>query len=193
MLEKTLVFATVISRIFDPPVVLSILTIIGVAASDISHRGITALFLLLPLFVGIPLAYFVWLLKTHKIHNLDVSNRKERVRPLIGLLLFLLIDIVVISLFDNPFLLNMFFLYFVWVLGFLLITLVWKISGHTGVATLAAGLLVLWFGREYLPLFVIVPVVAWARIVRHDHTILQVIAGSLYSLIILAIFSSWVY
>lgn len=178
---------TLISRIFDPSVVLSFLTFLGILKSDISHRGIVVFIFLLPIFVGIPLVYFLWLLRTHQIHNIDVTNRKERVKPLFGLLGFLLIDIVVISFFDNPFLLNMFLLYFLWTLGFLAITLYWKISGHSGIATLASLLLIRWYGIYMWPVFFIVLLVSWARIVRRDHTLTQVVAGIIYSLIILEI------
>lgn len=191
--EPSQTIATIISRVVDPPVVLTFLTIVGVTISDISRRGIAVLFVLLPFFIGVPLGFFFWLLKTHRIHTIDVTNRKERVRPLAGLLFFLFLDILVISLFDNPFLLNMFLLYFIWTLGFLLITLFWKISGHIGIATLAVGLLMYWFGVQLFPLFCIVPVVAWARLTRHDHTVAQVLAGFGYSLGILAIWKYWVY
>jgi membrane-associated phospholipid phosphatase len=191
--KKHLFIPTVVSRVLDPPILLSILTMIGVFKSDISQKGFVVLGILLPLFSGVPLVFFFWLLKTRRIHDIDISNRKERIGPLLGLLVLFLIDIIVISFFDNPFLLHMFFLYFFWTLGFFLITLFWKISGHTGVLTLAGGMLVQWFGSFVLALFPLILLVAWARVVRKDHTPLQVFAGALYSLIILAIFSYWVY
>jgi len=191
--QATLVIPTLVSRIFDPPVIVTLLTFIGVVKSELSHRGLMTFAILIPFFLGLPLGYFLWSLKTRQVSNWDVTNRKERLVPLAALLGFLTVDLFIISFFDNPFLLNMFFVYFLWTIGFLGITFFWKISGHTGITTLAAGLLTQWFGWEFSLLFLCVPLVAWARIVRSDHTIYQVVAGVLYSLAILAIFSSWVY
>ncbi len=190
---KHLLIPTIISRVFDPPVIIPILTCIGVIKSELTHRGMLAFGLLIPIFLGLPLAYFLWSLKTHHVSNWDITKRRERIVPLSILLGFLAMDTFIVSWFDNPFLLNMFFIYFLWTAGFLSITLFWKISGHTGIATLAAGLLALWFGHNFIYAFLFVPLVAWARIVRHDHTPLQVMGGIVYSLVVLAIFSSWVY
>lgn len=56
----------------------------------------------------------------------------------------------------------------------------WKISAHaTGVgAPLAA--LVLAFGWTIAPLFLLIPVVGWARVYLKAHTLGQVIAGTLF-------------
>ena len=59
--------------------------------------------------------------------------------------------------------------------------MVWKISGHASVAALATGLIIQWFGWYWWPILLIVPLVAWARVVRRDHTVGQVIAGAVYS------------
>ena len=181
---------TIISRIFDPPIIIALLTIVAVFLSDLSKRGIIFFTFLLPFLFGLPLGYFLWKLKTHQVSNWDITNRKERIVPLLAFLAFLVLDIIAVSILDNPFLLNVFVLYFLWVLGFFLVTLFFKISGHTGIATLAAGLSILWFGSLAWPAFLIVMVVAWARVTRGDHTILQAAVGIIYSLIILEVWTS---
>lgn len=178
---------TLISRVFDPPIIIGLLTVLAVSLSDLSRRGMVFFTFLLPFLFGLPLAFFVWKLKTHQVSNWDVTKRKERIIPLLAFLGFLLIDIVAVSVLDNPFLLNIFVLYFLWMLGFFLITLVFKISGHTGIATLGAGLLFNWFGWIALPAFFIVLLVAWARVSRGDHTFIQAVVGILYSLILLEV------
>jgi putative transposase len=186
-LPKPYLIQTIISRVFDPPVMIALLTILAVSLSDLSRRGVIFFTFLLPFMFGLPLAYFVWKLKTHQVTNWDLTNRKERIYPLLAFLGFLLVDIVIVSVLDNPFLLNVFVLYFLWMLGFFLVTLLFKISGHSGITTLAAGLLILWLGWSFWPVLLAIPLVCWARVTRKDHTILQVVAGVIYSLVILRV------
>lgn len=191
-LHKLLV-PTIVSRIIDPPIVIALLTIIGIIKSEFTNLNITELFVMVPVVFGLPIIYFLWTLKSHLVSNWDITNRKERIVPLTFLTFFLALDMALMSFFQNQFLLQMFMLYFLWTLGFLVITLFWKISGHTGIATLALGLLTIWFGPWVLPFFILIPLVAWARIVRHDHTLAQVTTGVLYSSTILAFWYTLVY
>lgn len=186
---QTYPIQTTISRVFDPLIVILLLTVYAVLQSSVSTEGMMVFALFIPLLFGIPLAFFVWKLKTHQVSNWDISNRKERIVPLIVLLGFLLLDIIIVSLFDNVLLLNLFILYFLWVFGFFVITLVWKISGHTGITTLAAMLLYKWMGPQAWYVFLAIPLVAWARISRKDHTWLQAVAGIVYSIIIVEVWS----
>jgi hypothetical protein len=180
--KSTVLLATIISRIVDPPVVVCVLTLFAITQSDLTRRGVFALSILLPIFVGVPLLYFLWELKTRQVKNWDITNRKERIKPLLIFLLSLLIDIIFIAVLDSSFLLNVFLLYFFWLLGFLIITLFWKISGHTSAAMLGVGVAIIWYGPSMLFLLGVIPLVAWARLVRHDHTPFQLVAGVLYSL-----------
>jgi membrane-associated phospholipid phosphatase len=178
--------ATIISRIFDPPVILTILTILAVYKSGATGLSV---WVLVALMVAVPVLYFIHELRTHKISNIDVSNRKERIRPLIIFASCIFIDIILISFFNNNFLLHVFELYLLWILGFLVITIFWKISGHSGISTLAYFLLLQWFGPILWPLVFVVFLVSWARVVRHDHTLSQVAAGIIYSLSIVGLWT----
>lgn len=64
------------------------------------------------------------------------------------------------------------------------ITYWWQISFH--VSTLAGVLTVflLIFGRSVLPLYLLVPLVAWARIALRAHTLAQTLAGAVIGAII---------
>ena len=59
------------------------------------------------------------------------------------------------------------------------ITTVWKISIHCAVAAGSVTILCLLFGPLAAPGYLLVALTAWSRIVVKDHTIAQVIAGSL--------------
>lgn len=186
-LPKPYLIQTVISRVFDPPVIIALLTVLAVSLSDLSHQGILFFVLLLPVMFGLPLAYFIWKLRTRQVTNWDITNRKERIYPLLTFLGFILVDIVLVSWLDNPFLLNVFVLFFLWILGFFFITLLFKISGHSGMTTLAVGLILQWFGWSVWPVILAIPLVCWARVTRKDHTVFQVVAGVVYSLLILQV------
>jgi membrane-associated phospholipid phosphatase len=69
---------------------------------------------------------------------------------------------------------------------FMVINYYWKISLHTAFITGAVVVLVIIFGWKVLFTVVFIPLVAWSRIVLKQHTIPQVIAGGLLSVIIVA-------
>jgi hypothetical protein len=178
---------TIISRIFDPSIILPALTLLAVSKSGDNHP---AFWILAGGMVVLPLLYFLYKLASHEISNIDISDRKQRIKPLLAMTGFLLVDIIIISLFNNAFLLHLFELYFLWVLGFLGITLFWKISGHSGVSTLAYCLLLQWFGFGVWPFVFVVFLVSWARVARRNHTLLQVSAGIIYSILIFGLWTA---
>ncbi len=124
--------------------------------------------------VLVPFVLFVVAVKTKYISNWDVSDRKERPKILWPLVIIELVCVGIFQLYS--------FLPIVAILtGFVVITHFWKISGHAMCAALASGILVKTFGISLWPVLLIVPLVCWARVVRRDHTLLQVFAGSAYA------------
>jgi membrane-associated phospholipid phosphatase len=64
------------------------------------------------------------------------------------------------------------------------ITQFWKISFHTGVYTGCITVLVLILNDpRFAWLFLLVPLIAWARIRRKRHTLIQTVVGTLIALI----------
>ena len=64
------------------------------------------------------------------------------------------------------------------------ITQVWKISFHTGVFTGCVTVLVLILhDARFAWLFLFVPLIAWARVRRKRHTLVQTVVGALIALI----------
>ncbi len=116
--------------------------------------------------------------------NWDISDHKKRLLPLLVLTVIFGVNLVITnSIFHNTGLLNMHRLWFIWIIGFYLITLKTKISGHISVLTLASGQIIWWFGPALTPVLVSIPLVAWSRVVLKRHTLVEVIGGFLYSLI----------
>lgn len=174
--------ATLISRIYDPFVVLAVISMIATLRSGLPADGIVRFLVVLLLGMVMPPAILLTLaVKTKRIGNWDISNRKQRIPAFLVLSVLLVLDYVLVMYFGNPYLMQYFLLLISCFIGFFLITIFWKISGHTAVAALGTGLLVYWFGWPWLPVLLIVPLVGWARVVRHDHTPAQVLAGALYA------------
>lgn len=62
---------------------------------------------------------------------------------------------------------------------YFLLTLKWRVSIHVGVMATLATLLVFLGGWHYWWMFGMVVLVAWARVVGHDHSVAQTVAGAL--------------
>jgi len=65
----------------------------------------------------------------------------------------------------------------------LLITMYWKISGHgAAIASLTVFICGL-YGSLAAPVLLAIPLVAWARVRLHRHTLAQTVAGSLVGIL----------
>lgn len=168
--------ATILSRIFDPFIMLAVMMVIL-----LSH---TAVFI--PAFVSmviVPFALFVIAVQTKFVSDWDLRDRRQRPKiiwPLVG------IETVCVMIFHLWFLVPI----LISIIGFAIITHFWKISGHAMAAALATGTIIVNFGWAWWPVLLIVPLVGWSRVIRKNHTILQVIAGALYSWILLVVFEN---
>lgn len=169
--------ATTISHIFDPMVSMTFAFIL------ISLRvGLTMwqAFLWLTIVMVPPTVLRLWAKKMHGL-DWDITERSRRFVPLAALLGLIVIDIFLLRFFGPAELLPLLRLFLVWAIGFFLMTLVTKISGHAAGNALTSGLVIVWYGWGWWPLLLTVPLVGWARVVRRDHTVSQVILGALYS------------
>lgn len=115
--------------------------------------------------------------------NWDISDRAKRVKSLVPFLGICAVFFGCMLLWGNAALVRFGMTLVIWILGFVLITLRTKISGHLGVLTLTLGFLIIWFGAIWLPGLLLLPVVGWSRLVLRRHTMTEVIGGILYSLI----------
>jgi hypothetical protein len=182
--------ATVISSIFEPMVVLLVVMSIGGFKADLVPSSLNLYLTAIALGMFLPTMLFrYWLVRTKKVGNWDITNRKQRIVPLAVLLVVSLINIWLVIQLHNAFLTQLFIFYFLWFVGFFVVTLFFKLSGHVGIVTLAAGLMVLWYGPMALPLSISIPLVAWARIKQKAHTMPQTMVGALYSCLMVWLFA----
>src|SRR5205823_11432027 len=64
------------------------------------------------------------------------------------------------------------------------ITLWWKISLHTSSLAGALTMLTALYGNVVLPAFMLIALVCWSRVVLRRHTVAQVVAGSVVSIVL---------
>lgn len=186
--DRRISFANAISRIFDPFVVFSCTAVLGLFRSSLTGSARLLFMLVLVLIViAPPFILLSWAVARKKISDWDISARRERPLALFILLILSLIDLFVVRAYGDTLLFGMFAVFLVWLAGFFLITLYWKISGHTGAISLLSAITFHWFGIRALPVFFLIPFVAWARVVRKDHTVTQTCAGILYSFTVVAV------
>ncbi len=169
--------ATLISRIFDPFLMFSVVFVILFWGSAVFISALLSMVIL-------PFVLFIIAWKTKFVSNWDVSNRQERPK-----ILWTLVGIEIV--FTFVFHLWSFIPILAAFVGFALISHFWKISGHVMSASLAVGMIIARFGWDWWPVLFIVPLLSWARVVTKNHTIGQVIAGAIYSWVIILLYEIW--
>ncbi len=173
--------ATFFSKIFEPALLIPVSFILCAVKSGLS---VPQSLFWMALLTFPMLAYRAWAKKAKGL-DWDMHKRESRIEPFTYLLGYLALSTIVVWIFE-PVLLPILTLYSVWTVGFFIITATWtKISGHVGGDMLAIGMVIQWFGIALWPLVLIIPLVAWARVIRKDHTTLQVCLGFVYSTIIM--------
>jgi membrane-associated phospholipid phosphatase len=171
-------FARAISDLFSPPVAAVPALAVGAWASQ--SRG-TYWYALLYFCIAVllPVVYVVWAIRTGRIADFHMSNRRERVAPfMVSLLCGLAAWILLIELgaprdFVAPVLALL-----VQTLLLFLITLVWQVSVHTAVTASLVTFTCLVVGPSAVLLIGFVPLVAWARLYLGRHTVAQTVVGA---------------
>jgi membrane-associated phospholipid phosphatase len=171
-------FARAISDLSCPPVIAVPALAVGAWAS----RG-PGTYWFAMLYFGIavlmPVLYVAWAVRTGRISDFHMANRRERVAPFVvslvcGLSAWLLLvamgaprDFValVLAMVSQTLLL-------------FLITLFWQVSVHTAVTASLVIYTCMVVGPGAMPLIGLIPLVAWARLYLHRHTMAQTVVGA---------------
>jgi len=177
------ILAFLISTVFSPYVTaLVFIIIITYNSSEHLNQFLPWMITFLFFSIIIPGIYVLWQMEIGKIHDLHISNQRERKTPFlitgissaIGLIILILLHaahpVIVVAT-----------VYLANAIIIALITQYWKISVHvalfSSVVTIAVILYGVIFGWFYL---ILIPL-AWSRIRRQHHSILQTIAGAVVS------------
>ncbi len=178
-----LLFAAIVSRLFDPVILLPLLLVMSLVRTGMDAGLIVRTTgILLSIMVLPPILLLLWGVKTGRVSNWDMSVRSERVRALMVFSVFLLFDYFLILRLGIPPLVRMFSAMGVIFTGFFLVTLKFKLSGHMTTLVFFLVTCTVWFGMAVWPLLILVPLVAWSRLILKRHTLGQVVVGSGYGL-----------
>lgn len=128
----------------------------------------------------LPYSFIVFLYKKGVIDDLHMPKRKDRMLPIIVSLSSLIAGYACLEIIDSPVMVKNIFILYIFNLTVMgLVTLWWKISFHASYVTLFSVIFIYVYGIAALPVLVLVPAVAWARVVMNRHTVAQVAAGTL--------------
>lgn len=181
--------AEVISWLFFPPLVATVffMFLIFWYSNDLG-QGLRWLVAIAPFLVFIPLIFFVVSYKLKWVSDIDLSHREERPVFLGVFIASLAIASFLLYLLKVPLKFFVFtFAGLVMVFIASAITLYWKISFHTAVTTSVITAIVILGGWVFAPMYLLVLVIAWARVRLKKHTLWQVIGGTLLAFAITVI------
>ena len=171
--------------------VLTVLVVVGAFRSGLTGSALHQFLFFLLFGMTIPVGIFrFWIVKTGRVKDWDIHNRKERIKPLGTLVLFSLFFVFVVYQIGNPFLVTFFDVLLLWIVGFFVLSFKIKASGHVGIITLAVLFAMKWYAVFVIPLLILPFLVAWARLVRKDHTLSEVVVGASWSIFVSLIY--WV-
>jgi len=171
--------AGIVSVISDPFVEGTLLFIIIFILK--STAPIWLLPIILFLAAVLPVIFLTYGMRVGLISDWETTDRNQRHGLNIVCLLGIALDLVLIFLFGNGFLLRLFLIFLVLMAIYTLITFFWKISGHMTANTAFILVINLFFGQHFWWLVFLIPIVGWARLVRKKHDIWQVLGGVLLS------------
>lgn len=171
------VVARIISRVFDPVFIVPAILVFTVSFAFLNGYRWRFLTLLFILDGAIPGIWVLIRFIKNRGKDWDIHHRKERIPLFIITVISHGIGVLVANLIDRHPLAEILFGLWLVAVVFWLITYRWKISVHTGVNSVMAVMLTLETGFTYWWIWLIVPLVGWARVVNKHHSVSQVAAG----------------
>lgn len=170
--------AKLISILFSPPLLGSVsLVLVGEKLGGGSIWLWTALYGIGV--IALPVLYVIYLMHTGEVSDFHITNRQERIKPLKVALALFFVSFLVFMAAGAPYVFQVFGLVGALQTAFmLLITTRWKISGHSAGAAGFAVLLSALYGPAALPVFLLIPLVLWARVYIDRHDFSQTLAGA---------------
>ncbi|MBI2326858.1 hypothetical protein HYU92_00920 [Candidatus Curtissbacteria bacterium] len=132
----------------------------------------------------IPIFLFFLILKRGGISDIDVTKREERYKLFGGMTVILIIPTIFAYIFGNNLFFVLHLISLIAAFTLYLITLRFKISGHLIMNSGGIFIINYLFDWKLLWLFVIVLIVAFARIYLKKHTILEILTGGLVGFLV---------
>ncbi len=172
------ILSKIITQIFNYAPWVTMILVVGAFKTHLTtvqFRQVLPVVLFLDLIV--PSLIYLFLIKTGKITDGSLVRREDRIL-LFGLSsIFALLATLFSFLFANDLFFKLHLLFFIVGFTTFLITLFYKISGHMIINTSFIFILNFLFGWNLLFAFLIVPLVAFARLYLKAHTLIEILTG----------------
>ena len=162
------------------PFLVPIATAVGVIQKHAAPQDALRWLVIVVLFVTVlPVLSIAAMVRYAKVSDLHLHNREERLLPLCCTLVSMVVGTVLLhQLGAAREIVWAGIAYIVNSLIFSAITPMWKISFHSSVATGCVTVLVMLVNPQFGWLFLLMPLIIWARVYRKRHTLLQTIVGA---------------
>lgn len=177
--------ARIITFILHPIVLItpSIFVIITASGGTINEALLWSAISLM--FTACIAAYIKIGMKMGVFSNFDVSKREQRIYLFPAILLAGFVFLASLLVFGGPIALLYALVYFIISVSVLaIVTLRIKASIHVGSITAAVVSIIYFFGDKYLILLLIIPAMAWARIIEKRHTFKETVVGFILGLLL---------
>jgi hypothetical protein len=172
--------AVTISVLFSPFLLLiaSILIIIWLSVATM-QQGLLWMAIVILFATVLPMFFILMLFCLGRLSDLRLTVREQRAKPLMFSLVSALVGSGILHILDAP--REIVWLSIACVINGIVLTLItqmWKISFHSGVAAGCMTGLATLISSQLVCLFILLPFIAWARVHRKRHTYLQTIIAA---------------
>jgi len=173
--------ASLVSNVFHPVLLaVAALAVIVSRFVDSTYEYWEWLLISTALLLTGPVLFVAIRMVCGQYDDIALRDRHHRIVPLILASLGALVgSFLVVSRDLDRSLILMSYVLVADLLALTIITIFWKISIHAATLTALITLLVVFRGLLFVPAFLLVPLVCWARYTLRRHTLAQLIAGSL--------------
>ncbi|CDR10457.1 phosphatase PAP2 family protein [Streptomyces iranensis] len=128
---------------------------------------------------GIPFTIILFGVKRGSWTDKHIRHRHQRAIPLLATMVSVLTGIGLLVTLDGP--REVLALVLAMLAGLALtiaVTVWWKVSVHTAVASGVAVVMTIAYGLQMTPLFLAVALIGWSRVALRDHTPAQTVVGA---------------
>ena len=177
--------AAATSVVFSPFLVpIATILIIAQNYATTGHQTLLWIVIVITFFSILPVFFIFILFRLGRVSSLNLAAKEQRTSPLLFAMGAAFIGVGILYLVGAP-------PEIIWVgiayvvngVIFVAITQIWKISFHTGVTAGCITVLVLIVHVKFGWLFLLLPLIAWARVRRKRHTLVQTIVGVLIAVV----------
>ncbi len=173
------------SIVFSPFIVPIVTAIFVILKHAETSRELLHWLVVVSVFVTVlPIFVIILLYRFSKVSNIHLHAKEERLIPLCFTMVSMIVGTYVLyKIGANNSIIWVCQAFIVNSVVFSIITPLWKISFHTSVATGCIMVLTLLVNLNLVWLFLLMPLIAWARVYRERHTPLQTVAGTLLAIV----------